>query len=194
MKRTLLIAASALAVLAAPAAPQDGRTLVSGWVGLFMDPGTVRDHESRRDWDFGTSDVFGATVQRDFGGLIAGLELGYSPIRHEVRDLDTGEVLADGRARLLTTMAVGRLGGAGGRGWGTYLTGGIGAMMYGIPSEDRWDPDLALRGGGGLEYTVSDRTTLFLQWNRWWVFHQTEGVDDNTIHHSRAEIGARFGI
>jgi hypothetical protein len=65
-------------------------------------------------------------------------------------------------------------------------------MMYGIPHLDRWDPDLALRGGGGVEYAATPDLALFLEWNRWWVFHQTEGVRDNTVHHSTLELGMRF--
>ena len=187
----LLAAAVGGATLPAAAAAQD--TWISGWGGVFMDPGTVRDTDSGTAWDFGTSAVFGVTAQRVFGSLVAGVEAGYSPLRHEVRDLTTDVLLADGRAHLLTTMAVGRLGGGGG-GFFTYLTGGIGAMTYGIPSLDRWDPDLALRGGGGLEYGHSAAVALFLEWNRWWVFHQSEGVDDNTANHAHLELGVRLGM
>ena len=188
----MLAAAVGGTALPTAAAAQD--TWISGWGGIFMDPGTVRDGDTGTRWDFGTSAVFGVTAQRLFGSaLIAGVEVGYSPIRHEVRDLTTNLLEADGRAHLLTTMAVGRLGGGGGGGFFTYLTGGAGAMTYGIPSLDVWDPDLALRAGGGLEYRHSRALALFLEWNRWWVFHQSEGVDDNTVRHSHLELGVRFG-
>jgi opacity protein-like surface antigen len=192
----LIAAAVGASAFPASAAAQD--TWISGWGGVFMDPGTVQDDESGTEWDFGTSTVFGATAQRLFGNtLIAGLEVGYSPIRHEVRAIDAPEGSApdaEGRAHLLTTMAVGRLGGGGGGGFFTYLTGGIGAMTYGIPSLDRWDSDLALRAGGGLEYRHSRAVALFVEWNRWWAFHQSQGVDDNTIRHNHLEIGARYGM
>lgn len=194
--RALVLVAAGASALPAAAAAQN--TWISGWGGILMDPGTVRDTESGTDWDFGTSAIFGATAQRLFGStLIAGLEVGYSPVRHEVRALEAPEAdppLAEGRAHLLTTMAVGRLGGGGGGGFGTYLTGGIGAITYGIPSLDRWDSDLALRGGGGLEYRHSQSVALFVEWNRWWAFHQSDDVDDNTVKHSHLEIGARYGM
>ena len=192
---TAVLLAAAVGVTTLPAAVAAQNTWISGWGGVFMDPGTVRDTESGTKWDFGTSAVFGVTAQRVFGStLVAGVEVGYSPIRHEVRNLATDLLLADGRAHLLTTMAVGRLGAGGGGGFFTYLTGGVGAMTYGIPSLDRWDPDLALRGGGGLEYGHSQSLALFVEWNRWWVFHQSDGVDDNTAKHAHLELGARIGM
>ena len=203
MRGTLATGRFALALLAVvvgatalPAAASAQNTWLSGWGGIVMDPGTVRDTETGTEWDFGTSAIFGVTAQRVFGNtLIAGLEVGYSPIRHEVSDLTTGLLREDGegRAHLLTTMAVGRLGGGGGGGFFTYLTGGVGAITYGIPSLDVWDTDLALRGGGGLEYRQSQNLALFVEWNRWWAFHQSEGVDDNTVRHSHLEIGVRWG-
>ncbi len=194
--RALLVAAVGASALPAAAGAQD--TWISAWSGIFMDPGTVRDSDSGTEWDFGTSVVFGATAQRLFGNsLVAGVEIGYSPIRHEVRPLDApGGILpdAEGRAHLLTTMVAGRLGGGGGAGFGTYLSGGVGAATYGIPSLERWDSDVALRGGGGVEYRHSQRVALFVEWNRWWTFHQSAGVDDNTVRHSHLEIGARYGM
>lgn len=192
---TVFAAAVALAVaLPTGATAQTPDTWVSGWGGVYMDPGTVRDGDSGTTWDFGTSFVAGAGVHRLFGNtLVAGLEVSYSPIRHEVRD-ETNAVLADGRAHLLTTMAVGRLGAGGGARFSTYITGGIGAITYGIPELDRWDPDVALRAGGGVEYGVSRPLALFVEWNRWWVFHQSEGVDDNTVRHSHLGIGVRYGL
>ncbi|HUG40727.1 MAG TPA: outer membrane beta-barrel protein [Longimicrobiales bacterium] len=176
-----------------PAAASAQNTWISAWGGIFMDPGTVRDGESGTRWDFGTSPVFGVTAQRVFGGsLIAGLEVGYAPMRHEVRYLTTDSLVADGRAHLLSTMLAGRLGGGGG-GFFTYLSGGIGALTYGIPGLERWDTDPALRGGGGLEYRHTPNLALFLEWNRWWAFHQSEGVDDNTVNHGHLEVGVRFG-
>ncbi|HSH46347.1 MAG TPA: outer membrane beta-barrel protein [Longimicrobiales bacterium] len=190
----LTLAAALVLALPVAGAAQDADTWVSGWGGVLMDPGTVRDGESGTEWDFGTSFIGGASVQHLFGNtLVAGLELGYSPVRHEVRDADTDELLADGRADLVTAMAVGRLGG-GGRGFFTYATAGAGTMIYGIPSLDRWDPDLALRAGGGVQYGATRRVALFVEWNRWWVFHQSEGVEDNTVRHSHLEIGARYGL
>lgn len=199
-QRVLLGACAALALLAAVAAPprtaaaQAPENWFSAWTGLYMDPATVSDDESGTVWDLGTSMAAGVGYQRELGALIAGLDFGYSPIKHEVRQASTQAVLDQGRAHLLTAMITGRLGGGGGGGFQTYLTGGIGTMVYGIPHLERWDPDLAFRAGGGLDYRHSARLAFFVQWNRWWAFHQTQGVDDNTLRHSNLQVGARYGM
>lgn len=197
---TAALVAGAL-VAPRPASAQTVDTWVSAFSGLYMDPGTVLDdevgpdHPNGTEWDLGSSVLFGVGLHRLFGQtLVAGVDLTYSPIKHEVRDAITNVVLADGRAHLLTAMVNGRLGGGGGGGFQTYLTGGLGTMVYGIPYLERWDPDLALQGGGGLNYSHSRTLAFFLEWNRWWVFHQTEGVDDNTLNHSHIEIGVRYGM
>lgn len=188
----------ALFLVLAPATPtlaQTPATWVSGRTGLFLDPGTVVDEESGTRWDFGTSFVAGASLQRVVGGsLVVGLDLGYAPLRHEVQSGNGQERLAEGRAHLITTMLTGRLGAGGGGDFSTYLTGGAGAATYGIPHLQRWDPDFAFRAGGGLEYRHSPALALFLEWNRWWAIHQAEGVDDNTVQHSSVEFGARHGF
>lgn len=166
---------------------------VSVWAGVVPDPGTVVDDESGTVWDFGTSFAAGGGVQTLVGNtLLVGLDVGYSPVKHEVRR--GGAVEADGRAHLVTTMVTGRLGAGGGGDFGTYLTGGLGAVTYGIPSLDRWDPDFSFRGGGGLEYRHARRVAFFIEWNRWWIFHQSQGVDDSTIRNSNFQFGARYGL
>jgi hypothetical protein len=183
----------ALAVLALAVVPSGavGQTWFSGWGGMFMNPGTVVDHESDTRWEFGTSFMAGGGVQRALGqSLVVGLDVGYSPARHEVREREL--LLDEGRAHVVTAMLTGRLGAGRASGFGTYLAGGVGTMIYGIPHLDRWDPDLALRGGGGVEYAANRDLAVFLEWNRWWVFHQTEGVQDNTVQHGTLELGVRF--
>jgi hypothetical protein len=182
----------ALLLALAPAGLAGQETWVSGWGGMLMSPGTVLDYESGTRWEFGTSFMAGAGVKRSLGqGLVAGIDLGYSPVRHEVRDLTTLQLRDDGRAHIVTAMLSGRLGAGRRSGFGTYLAGGLGAMVYGIPHLDRWDPDFALRGGGGVEYAATADLAIFLEWTRWWVFHQTEGVRDNTAHHGSLEVGVR---
>lgn len=177
------------------AVAQRPATSVAGWAGLFLDPGTVVDDESGTRWDFGTGLATGARIQRLFGGsLVVGLDVGYAPLEHEVRAGDGAAPLAEGRAHLVTTMVTGRLGAGGGGEFGTYLTGGLGALTYGIPHLERWDSDFAFRAGGGLEYRHSPALALFLEWNRWWALHQTEGVDDNTVRHSTAVLGVNYGF
>lgn len=188
-----ILAAAAIPGRPGAAAGQD--TWVSGWGGMIMNPGTVQDGESGTRWEFGTSVMGGAGVQRSIGqGLVAGIDVGYAPIRHEVRDIDSRELEDEGRAHIITAMLSGRLGAGRVAGFGTYLAGALGTMVYGIPSLDRWDPDFALRGGGGVEYAPSRGVGLFLEWNRWWVFHQSEGVQDNTVQHGTLELGARFRL
>lgn len=188
----LALVALASLVVAPPAAAQ---TYISGWGGMYMDPGSVQDGDSNTTWDFGTSFAAGASLQRRLGtSLLAGIELGYAAMKHEVRDRSSGVVLDDGRAQVITLLATGRLGAGRAAGVTTYLTGGVGAMIYGIPHLDRWDPDFALRGGGGVEYIASRTLALYLEWTRWWVFHQAEGVEDNTINHGQLQLGFRYGL
>jgi len=182
-----------LALATSPLAVAAQTHWVSGWGGAFMNPGTVQDFESGTEWRFGTSFMAGLGLQRSLGqGLVAGLDLGYSPVRHEVHSLTGGGQLDEGRAHIVTALLTGRLGATRAAGFGTYLAGGVGAMFYGIPHVDGWDRNLALRGGGGVEYAMSREMVWFLEWHRWWVFHQSEGVEDNTVHHGSLEIGARF--
>lgn len=192
---TALVLTTLVATLPSAAVAQTPRSWVSAWGGLFMDPGTVVDDESDSRWDLGTSFTVGASFQRLFGGsLLAGVDLAYAPIPYEIQDRDTRQPLESGRGHLITTMATGRLGAGGGGDFFTYLAGGVGAVTYGIPSLDRWDSDFAFRGGGGLEYRHSRTVALFVEWNRWWALHQSEGVDDNTVRHGNLEFGARYGF
>jgi hypothetical protein len=189
-KAAVLLGALAALVLPGLLAAQETR--VMGWAGMLMNPGVVVDHESGTRWEFGSSLMLGGGAQRALGqGLVVGVDLGYSPVRHEVWDINRQTRQADGRAHIVTAMLTGRLGAGRAAGFDTYLTGGVGTMIYGIPDLDRWDPDLALRGGGGVEYATSPELALFLEWNRWWVFHQTEGVRDNTVNHGTLELGVR---
>jgi hypothetical protein len=193
IERMVKVGVAVLALSVLPAGLVAQVTWFSGWGGMLMNPGSVVDHESATRWDFGSSFMAGAGVKRSIGqGLVAGIDVGYSPARHEVRGLNTGVLLDEGRAHILTGLLTGRLGAGRRSGFGTYLAGGIGVMMYGIPHLDRWDPDLALRGGGGVEYAATPDLALFLEWHRWWVFHQAEGVRDNTVHHGTLEVGMRF--
>ncbi len=199
VRRLGLFALAALAGLAGPGRAAAQNTWVSAWGGALMSPSTVHDGESGTVWDFGTSFMAGAGVQHLFGrSLVVGVDLGYAPARYELRpeevapDSNAADAVESGRAGVLTTMLSGRLGAGGGGDFFTYLGGGIGAVTYHIPALDRWDPDLALRAGGGLEYRVSRPVALFVEWNRWWVFHQSEGVDDTTGHFSNLQIGARL--
>ncbi len=75
-----------------------------------------------------------------------------------------------------------------------YMTGGAGVIGYGMKGLDRWDPDLALMTGAGFEYRPSQRQSLFLEWGKFWTFHQSEGVKNNAIKHSQIRAGVRLGL
>lgn len=200
MKAAVLVSAFAVLALSTPAAAQfrtvqkAPNTWVTGWVGGYMSPGSVVDAESGK-WDFGSSFAGGLGLHRQVGrSLVLGVEGSFAPAAYERLDLDTNEVLGSGNARLVTGMLTGRLQTGGGGGLGMYVTGGIGAVVYGIPDLDRWDPDLALRTGAGMEYRPSHNRALFLEWGQLWTYHQKEGVRDNTAKHSQLRAGVRFGF
>jgi hypothetical protein len=167
---------------------------VTGWVGGNLSPGKIQDHESGTEWAFGSGVGFGGGIHRRVGGsLVLGLEASYSPMRTEIRDLDTS-AMTPGTSKVVTALASGRLRYGGGDSFGMYLTGGAGTMMYGVPAPvDRWDPDLALYSGTGVEYRPNDRRAVFVEWGRFWTFHQRDGVQDNTTKSSQLRVGGRMG-
>lgn len=198
MKTAVLVSMLALLALATPAAAQfqtvksPPKTWVSGWGSVFMDPGRVADQSGI--WDFGSAFGGGLGLHRQVGtGLALGIEGSFSPVSYEMRD-PQGMLIGDGKARLATTMLTGRLQTSGGAGLGMYMTGGAGAFIYGMPDLDRWDPDFALYTGAGLEYRAATRQALFVEWGRYWTFHQKEGIRDNTVKHSQIRAGVRLGL
>ncbi len=200
MKKAAVLAA-AIGVLgaAAPAAAQFRQvtkapsTWASAWVGGYLSPGRVYDASG--NWDFGSTFAGGVGLHRQVGrGLVLGVETSFAPASYERTDASTGELIEDGDARLVTGMLTGRLQTGGGGDFGMYLTGGAGAFVYGLSGLDGWDPDLALSTGAGLEYRPSANRALFVEWGRYWTFHQKEGVRDNTTKHSQLRAGVRFGF
>ncbi|HEX7089855.1 MAG TPA: outer membrane beta-barrel protein [Longimicrobiales bacterium] len=202
MKAAVMLSAVALVAFAAPAdaqfsKPQAARkTWVTGWVGGFVNPGRIYDPASSSTWDFGSAFSGGLGLHRNFGDALAlGIEASFAPARFERRDpASDNALLEDGNARLVTTMLTGRLRTGGGGAFGMYLTGGAGALFYGMPSLNRWDPDLALMTGAGLEYKPSANKALFIEWGRYWTFHQSEGVEDNSARMSQIRGGIRIGF
>lgn len=201
MKAAVLLSAAALVVSAVPAEAQFGqpqaapKTWASAWVGGFISPGRVFDPASNSTWAFGSSFSGGLGLHREFGALTLGVEGSFAPARYELRDPDANNaVIEDGSGQLVTTMLSGRLRTGGGGPFGMYLTGGAGALFYGVPSLNRWDPDLALMTGAGIEYRPSAKQTLFLEWGRFWTFHQREGVEDNSARMSQLRGGIRIGF
>jgi hypothetical protein len=170
----------------------------SGYAGRFMDFGVVLDPDPDGSrWVFGEAWAFGAAYHHVLApGLVIGADVSYAAPRYERRGLNTNVAIpgAAGTAGILTPMASGRFNyGGGGLGVSFYLTGGIGAMIYRIPDLDRWDPDLALNAGTGIEYLTDNRRGLFLEWGRFWVYHQGQGLESNRANHSLIRLGARIG-
>ncbi|HEX7119176.1 MAG TPA: outer membrane beta-barrel protein [Longimicrobiales bacterium] len=198
MKAAAVVAGLAVLGLASPAAAQFGtvteapRTWATGWVGGYLSPGRVSDASG--NWDFGSTFAGGLGLHRQVGrSLVLGIEGSFAPAAYERTDKD-GALLGEGDARLVTGMVTGRLQTGGGGNFGMYLTGGAGAFVYGMSELDRWDPDLALKTGAGLEYRPSVDKALFVEWGRYWTFHQKEGVRDNTTKHSQLRAGVRIGF
>lgn len=198
-KAAVLVAAFAVLGAATPAAAQFRQvtkapnTWATAWVGGYLSPGRV--HDASGNWDFGSAFAGGVGLHRQVGpGLALGVETSFAPAAYERTDAATGELIEDGDARLVTGMLTGRLRTSGGGNFGMYLTGGAGAFLYGLSGLDGWDPDLALSTGAGLEYRPSINRSLFIEWGRYWTFHQKEGVRDNTTKHSQIRAGMRFGL
>lgn len=201
MKTAVLISTLALLAAASPAAAQFAevkpapKTWVSAWAGAHMSPGTVRDPvgDAQETWDFGSAFGGGLGVHRQVGqSLVLGVEGSFSPVAYEHTAVDG--VKTEEKARLVTGLLSGRLRYGGSDAFGMYLTGGAGAFVYGLPELGRWDPDLAVKTGAGLEYRPSLNRALYVEWGRFWTFHQKSGVKDNSTKHSEFRVGARMGL
>jgi hypothetical protein len=189
----LVFATAADAQIRAVTGPPQG--WISTYAGRYMDFGGVDDAESGSRWVFGEAWAFGAAYHHMLApGLALGADVSYAAPRYQRRVGGAVVPGSDGTAGILTPMASGRFNyGGGGLGVAFYLTGGIGAMIYRIPDLDRWDPDLALHAGTGIEYLSTNRWGLFLEWGRFWVYHQGEGLESNRANHSLIKLGARLG-
>jgi hypothetical protein len=203
MKKLLLSLLLALLAGAAfaPAAEAQIRNVQAapqGWfsvsAGRYLDMGQVADPESGSTWIFGEAFTLGVGYHRDLGpGLsLGGIVTGAMPNYQRV--IAPGVRVDGGRATLLTPMVTGRLNtGGGGGGVAFYLTGGAGAFIYRLPDLDRWDPDLALFTGAGLDYAPGGNRAFFVEWGRFWVYHQGEGIESNRAFHSLIRAGMRVG-
>jgi hypothetical protein len=188
------MAANADAQIRAVAGPADG--WISGFAGRYMEIGNVADPETNSTWIFGEAWAFGAGYHRSLvDGLAVGVDLGIAAPRYERRG--PGNIVlpdATGRATIVSPQASGRFNyGGAAAGLAFYLTGAIGSMIYRIPDLDRWDPDLSLYAGTGINYQPSSRRAYFLEWGRYWVYHQGTGLESNRAHHSLIRLGLRFG-
>lgn len=198
MKTAAVISMLACLAIATPASAQFStvkpppKTWITGSVGGFLDPGSVPDASGV--WDFGTAFSGGLGVHRQIGnGLVLGIDGSFAPAKYELRDA-ANAVTGSGKASLVTGLLTGRIYTGGMGPMGMYLTGGAGVMAYEMKGLNRWDPDLALMTGAGLEYRPSQSQSLFLEWGKLWTFHQSDGVKNSTVNHSQIRAGIRFGL
>lgn len=201
-KAALALTFALLAGAATPAAAQfetveaPPKMWASGWLGGLINPGVVSDGGSNLDWAFGSSFAGGLGLHRHVGQSLAlGIDASYAPARYELRPQGDGSEtdVTDGRASVYTGMLSGRMRYGGGGSFFMYLTGGAGAMLYDLPDIERRDPDLALLTGAGMEYRPTSDKSLFVEWGRYWTFHQRDGVDDNMTKHGQLRLGVRTG-
>jgi hypothetical protein len=197
--RVAIVVASAALLLAAPPADAQirgvagpARGWISGFVGRYTDVGNVVDPASGSTWVFAESWAVGAGYSRVLTpGLAIGLDMAWAAPQYE-RRIDNTAVAA-GRATILTPQLSGRFQYGGGVGLAFYLTGAGGTMIYRIPDLGRSDLDLAFYVGTGLEYQTGGRRAFFLEWGRFWAYHEGEGLESNRVNHSLIRLGARFG-
>jgi hypothetical protein len=193
-----LVAALLVLVAGSPADAQIRQVQAppQGWfsasVGRYMDMGNVADPASNSTWVFGEAFAAGVGYHRMIGpGLMLGGIFTAAAPQYQ-RIIAPGVRVDGGRATLLTPMATGRLNTGGGGGVNFYLTGGAGAFIYRLPDLDRWDPDLALFTGAGLDYAPGGDRAFFVEWGRFWVYHEGEGIETNRAFHSLIRVGARM--
>jgi opacity protein-like surface antigen len=157
----------------------------------FNDPGT------NSDWVFDDNAFgLGLALQRDFGGLLLGVDGSLARTAYERRVPGTGVAVpnATGDASVATAMATGRFGYGGATDLGFYLAGGIGTIMYRLEDVAEWNADFALQAGTGLEYRMAPNRAVFLEWGRIWGYHEREGIGGGAAQHSVLKLGARFGL
>jgi hypothetical protein len=158
----------------------------------------------------GTGLAFGGGAHHQLGqGLMIGLDGSFAPsVPFEFHHLDTDALLQPkGNAKVASAMLSGRLQYGGGASFGIYLNGGLGGFAWNVPALNssptclqckpqgsHWDTDLGVLTGAGFEYRLAPRTALFLEWGRFWVFHQHEGVSSNSIKFTGLKLGGRMAL
>jgi opacity protein-like surface antigen len=200
MRTLALLSSLAVLAVASPAAAQFGtvqeppKTWVSGWVGGYLNPGIVRDGQTG-NWDFNSAFAGGVGLHRNISPAVSlGIEGSFSPASYKRVD-NQAQHLGSGNARIMTGMVSGRLYTGGTDAFGMYVTGGAGAIVYKMPEIGRSDPDLALHTGAGLEFRPGRRQALFVEWGRFWTFHQKDGlVGNNDVRHQQLKAGVRIGL
>jgi hypothetical protein len=188
---------------------------VTFWGGAYLEPGPIVDPTTGTTWEMGSTFGGGIGLHRQVAqGLVLGVDGSYAPsVPFKYRRTSTGAgPFRDGNGQLASAVASGRLQYGGGSALGLYLTGGAGGLFWGVPELSQtvicpivapceepaggnFDGDLALLTGAGLEYRMGPRSALFLEWGRWWIFHQRgDEVDDNTNKFTGIKFGGRVGV
>lgn len=184
---------------------------VSGWAGAVLDPPNIADPTTNTRWQMGTGLAFGGGVHHQLGqGLMIGIDGSYAPsVPFEFHDINSDVLLQPKQnARIATAMLSGRLQYGGGASFGIYLSGGLGGFFWGVPAltptqplacacapqGSHWDGDVGLLTAPGFEYRAAARTALFLEYGRFWVFHQHEGVSSNSLRFTGIKFGGRVGV
>jgi hypothetical protein len=190
-----LLALSANAVQAQEALP---KLWVSTYFQMYTSMGGFVDPDTNSRWFFGDNAFgLGAAAHYDVSPtLTLGLDLGYTRPSYERTDTARvpTETLGRGDARVFTLLATGRMASGGAGSLGFYLTGGVGAIAYRLDEFGDINPDLALRAGTGLEYRWGATRRVFLEWGRFWGFHEKAGLSGGRVQHSNLEIGFRGGF
>jgi hypothetical protein len=191
MIRSLLCLAGLAALTAAPATAQRRAAVqpppnwVSFWVGGYYEVSNIPDPAG--EWRFGDGFALGAGFHRLVGGGLAlGVEGSAARVPYQSRDVA-------GTATLLTTLASGRVRYGGSDQLSINLEGGVGAFTYILPELDIADPDFTLLIGGGLDYRLSHRSSIFVQWGRYWAFHPRDAIDTHRANHQHLRVGGRVG-
>jgi hypothetical protein len=215
MKRFCIVLVGLLGFVAPSVEAQNAavKNWVSAWAGAVLDPPNLVDPTTGTRWQMGTGLAFGAGLHHQLGqGLMIGLDGSYAPsIPFEFHNTNSDALLQPkDNAKAATALLSGRLQYGGGASFGIYLNGGVGGFFWGVPtlappsanlltcsctpSGSHWDGDLGLLTGAGFEYRVALRSALFLEWGRFWVFHQHEAVSSNSIKFTGIKLGARFAL
>ncbi|HSJ13619.1 MAG TPA: hypothetical protein VK939_04335 [Longimicrobiales bacterium] len=171
------------------------RNVASIFAGLYTTIDAIYDPGTGSLWHFGdNAPAAGIALHRQVvPGLLLGVEGSWARADFERRT--DGIVVAAGDADLFTARATGRLQAATPGSITGYLMGGFGFFGYRVPDPETTAWDLSLSTGAGIEYRFRPATGLFLEWDRIWAYHESEGIDDNnTGRHSLLRLGLRRGF
>ena len=184
-----------LGLLAAPTAADaqvaQPKFLVHAWAGGFTAIGDVQDASSR--WRFGESLAYGGGASYRITPQIAVAADAIFSRPEFAHDDERPSEDAD----ILGGILSGRLQTGGISVAGIYLTGGGGFLRYNVPAGETApsasSTDLALYAGTGLEYTPG-RYQVFLEWGRFWAYHESEDIGSERSNHSLVRLGARYAF